>query len=50
MLSGNFDNTTEPSPCVCYIATLAEDAFTAGAGIVDTVPVVAAWLAAFGLS
>ena len=32
------------------IATLAEDAFTAGAGIVDTVPVVAAWLAAFGLS
>ena len=32
------------------IATLAEDVFTAGAGIVDTAPVVVAWLAAFGLS
>ena len=32
------------------IATLAEDVLTAGAGIADTIPVVAAWLAAFGLS
>lgn len=32
------------------VATLAEDVFTGGVGIADTVPVVGAWLAAFGLS